>query len=90
MSTPAGGIRVSGDVVPRLLAADLIGDEPVLASLRGLRAEIDDLDARLDAAEKAAETLPHRRKYLLLNHGLARRIVHAYSQWLDEVERELG
>lgn len=90
MTTPAGGIRVSGDVVPRLLAADLVGERAVLESLRGLREEIADLNARLDVAEAVAETLPHRRKYLLLNHGLARRIVGAYADWLDDVERELG
>jgi len=51
--------------------------------------ELADLNARLDVAEAMAETLPHRRKYLLLNHRLARRIVRAYGEWLDEVEREL-
>jgi DNA-binding PadR family transcriptional regulator len=90
METPAGGIRVAGDVVPRVLAADLIGEQPVLESLRGLRAEIDDLNARLDLAETAADALPHRRKYLLLNHRLARAIVRTYAEWLDDVERELG
>lgn len=89
MREPAGGIRVAGDVVPRLLAADLVGEQPVLESLRGLRAEIADLNARLDTAEQVAETLPHRRKYLLLNHRLARSVVRAYADWLDEVEREL-
>ena len=29
-------------------------------------------------------------RYLLLNHRLARRIVEAHGDWLDEVERELG
>lgn len=90
MQTPAGGIRVSGDVVPRLLAADLVGDDATLASLRGLRDEIADLNARLDVAEAVAETLPHRRKYLMLNHRLARAIVRAYAEWLDEVERDLS
>lgn len=89
MQTPAGGIRLPGDIAPRLLAADLIGEQPVLASLRSLRAEIDELDARLDVAEEVAETLPHRRKYLLLNHRLARAVVRAHAEWLDEVEREL-
>lgn len=90
MRDPAGGIRVSSDVVPRVLAADLVGERPVLESLRGLRAEIADLNARLDIAEAVAETLPHRRKYLLLNHRLARAVVQAYADWLDEVERVLG
>jgi hypothetical protein len=32
---------------------------------------------------------PSREHYLLLNHRLARRIVKAHTDWLDEVEREL-
>lgn len=90
LETPAVGIRVSADVVPRMLAADLVGERPVLESLRGLRVEIDELNGWLDVAEDVAESLPHRRKYLLLNHRLARSIVRAYAEWLDEVERELA
>ncbi len=74
----------------RLLAADLAGEQAVLASLRGLRDEIADLNARLDIAEAIAPTLPHRERYLMLNHRLARRLVAAHAEWLDEVERELG
>ena len=47
------------------------------------------LSARLDAAEAIATTIPSREHYLLLNHRLARRIVKAHTDWLDEVEREL-
>jgi hypothetical protein len=46
--------------------------------------------AELDVAEAMARTIPHKERYLLLNHALARRIVDAHSEWLDEVERELG
>ena len=55
----------------------------MVESLRALRPELADLNARLDVAEALAETLPHRRKYLLLNHRPARRIVRAYEEWLD-------
>jgi DNA-binding PadR family transcriptional regulator len=89
METPAAGIRVSADVVPRMLAADLIGEGPVRESLRGLREEIDELNRWLDIAEDVAQSLPHRRKYLLLNHKLAREIVRVYADWLDRVEEEL-
>jgi hypothetical protein len=37
-----------------------------------------------------AKTLPHRERYLRLNHRLSRRILRAYLDWLDEVERQLG
>jgi DNA-binding PadR family transcriptional regulator len=74
----------------RLLAADLVGDEAVLGSLRPLREEIAAHLARLDEGDRIAAGLPHRERYLRLNHALARRIVQAHAEWLDEVERELG
>lgn len=76
--------------IVRLLAADLVGEKAVLESLLALRPDIIDLLARLDVAEAVAETLPHRRTYLLLNHALARKVLQAHLEWLDEVERELG
>ena len=90
MQEPARFPRIQHDAAVRLLAADLVGDEAVLASLRGLREEIADISARLDAGEAIAATIPSRERYLLLNHRLARRIVKAHIDWLDEVERELG
>lgn len=74
----------------RLLAADLAGDEAVLASLRGLRGEGAELLSQLDTAEAIAPTIPHRERYLRLNHRLACKLVIAHLEWLDEVERELG
>ncbi len=38
----------------------------------------------------AARAIAASEADLLLNHRLARRIVKAHSDWLDEVERELG
>jgi DNA-binding PadR family transcriptional regulator len=90
MDEPTSFSRIQMEPAWRLLAADLVGDEPVLASLSALRAQIDELSARLDVAEEIAHTIPHRERYLLLNHALARRIVEAHADWLDEVERELG
>jgi DNA-binding PadR family transcriptional regulator len=90
MEEPAAFPRLQLEPVVRLLAADVVGDAAVLASLRGLRSDLADLHARLDVADAAAETLPHRRDYLLLNHRLARALVRAHEEWLDEVERELG
>lgn len=75
--------------IVRLLAADLVGEQPVLESLQALRADITDLLARLDVAEAMAATLPHREKYLLLNHRLSRRILQAHFDWLAEIEHEL-
>jgi PadR family transcriptional regulator, regulatory protein AphA len=79
----------TGPIV-RLLAADLVGEKPVLESLRSLREDIIDLLARLNVAEAVAATLPRRQKYLLLNHALARSVLLAHLEWLENVERELG
>ncbi len=90
MREPARFSRIQMEPAWRLLAADLTGDRAVLESLRPLREQIADLRTRLDLGEAMAATLPERERYLLLNHGLARRIVDAHADWLDEVERTLG
>jgi DNA-binding PadR family transcriptional regulator len=90
MEQPARFPRMQHEPVVRLLAADIVGEEAVLDSLWALRDEIAAISARLDAAEAVARTIPSREDYLLLNHRLARRIVQAHADWLDEVDRELG
>jgi PadR family transcriptional regulator AphA len=90
MEEPARFPRIQHEAVVRLLAADIVGDAAVLDSLQALRDEIAAISARLDAAEAVAKTIPSREDYLLLNHRLARRIVQAHAEWLDEVERELA
>ena len=90
MEGPARFPRIQHEAVVRLLAADIVGEQAVLDSLQALRDEIAEIGARLDAAEAIAGTIPGREDYLRLNHRLARRIVQAHTDWLDEVERELG
>ena len=90
MAEPSGFSRLQLEPAWRLLAADLVGEAAVVASLAGLRAEIAELYAQLDAGEEVAGSLPHRERYLRLNHRLARRLVKAHEDWLDEVERELA
>ena len=89
MREPTGFSRIFMEPALRLLTADLVGEEAVLESLQGLRGELAELRRRLDTAVEIARTLPHRERYLLLNHSLARRIVDAHAEWLDEVERTL-
>jgi DNA-binding PadR family transcriptional regulator len=89
MEQPAAFPRVTGEPIVRLLAADLVGEAPTRRSLLAMRAELADARRELEEGEVRAESLPHRRRYLLLNHRLARRVVDAYDEWLDEVEREL-
>src|SRR5262249_42263837 len=90
MDEPSGFSRIFMEPAVRLLAADLVGGGPVLQSLSAVRTAIDEHRARLDAAEEIAHAIPHRERYLLLNHALARRIVDAHADWLDDVERTLG
>ena len=82
--------RVLHEGVVRLLAVDLVGEKPVRESIAMLREELDELDELISAGEEAAATVPHREKYLLINHRLARRLVAAHREWIDEVERELA
>jgi DNA-binding PadR family transcriptional regulator len=89
MNEPARFPRIQNEAVVRLLAADIVGEDAVLESLQGLRDEIAAITSQLDGAEAAATAFPSRTEYLLLNHSLARRIVQAHAEWLDEVERTL-
>ncbi len=68
----------------------VVGAMDVRKSLGAIRDEIDELSEGLDEAERIAPTLPSRERYLRLNHRLSRRILSAFSEWLDEVERELS
>ena len=87
---PSSFPRIQHEAVVRVLAGDLAGDEAILASLQGLRQELADLSARLDAAEETARTLPHRERYLALVRALGRALVRVHEEWADEVERTLG
>ena len=87
---PARFPRIQHEAVARLLLGDLVPDEVLLAGLDGLRSDLAEITAQLDAADAIAADVPHRTRYLRLNHALARRIVEAHATWIDQVERELG
>jgi DNA-binding PadR family transcriptional regulator len=87
---PARFPRIQHEAVSRLLLGDMVPDAVLVAGLAGLRQDIDRITAQLDAADVAAASVPHRTRYLRLNHALARRILEAHRMWIDQVERELG
>jgi hypothetical protein len=89
-ATPARLTPLKSEPLVRLLIADLVGDRLTREGLAALREDVDDLLARLDEAEASAETLPHRRTYLLLVTGFLRRLLDLHLELVDEVERELG
>jgi hypothetical protein len=90
VASPAAFPRIYHDAVVRLLASDVADDATVLESLRGLRAELRELAALLDEAERIASSIPRRERSLRLVHSLGRRLLDAHELWLDEVERELA
>ena len=87
---PARFPRIQHEAVTRLLLGDMVPDSVLLAGLDGLRSDLDEITAQLDAADAAAASVPHRARYLRLNHALARRIVEAHRVWIQQAERELG
>ena len=90
MERPAAFPGVAGEPIIRMLAADLVGEPATRESLLAMRDELAWLQDELTKAEERAQTLPHRRKYLLLNHRLARNVIDTYAAWLDDVESELA
>jgi DNA-binding PadR family transcriptional regulator len=88
--TPVRFTPLKSEPLLRLLIADLVGEGPTRESIATLREDIADLSARLDESEASAETLPHRRKYLLLVNVFLRRLLQLHLDWIDQVERELA
>lgn len=87
---PSAFPRIQHEAVVRVLAGDLIGDDALVDSIRGLRGELAALSGKLDVAEEVARTLPHRERYVRLVHRLGRGLVRLHEEWADEVERELA
>jgi PadR family transcriptional regulator, regulatory protein AphA len=88
--TPASFTPVKSDALLRLLICDLVGEAATRASIIALRAEIADIETRLDDTEASAHELPHREKYLLIAIGFLRRLLELHVELVDEVERELA
>jgi PadR family transcriptional regulator, regulatory protein AphA len=89
LATPVPFARIQNEPVVRLLGAEFADRETVLAGLAGLREQIEELTAGLDAARENEPGLPRRASALAINQSLARRILQAHLDWLDEVEQSL-
>jgi DNA-binding PadR family transcriptional regulator len=87
--TPVRFTPVKSELLIRLLIADLVGDEVTRESVATLRAEIAELEAQLDAGATRAESLPHRREYLLLAIDFLRQLLDLHLQVIERVERGL-
>jgi DNA-binding PadR family transcriptional regulator len=88
--TPVHFTPVKSEPLLRLLIADLVGEQVTRESIASLREDIADLQARIAETEASAESLPHRRKYLLLVIAHLRRLLDLHLQLVEEVERELA
>ena len=87
--TPVTLTPLKSEPLLRLLLADLVGEEVTRASLGTLRADLAELEQRLDESAASAAALPHRSTYLLIVNRFLRRFVDLHAELVDEVEREL-
>jgi PadR family transcriptional regulator, regulatory protein AphA len=90
LARPTPMPRLPGEANIRMIAGDLVDDATLRDSLLAMRGEIEELRASLAEGEERAASLPHRERYLLLSHRLARHFLDAYDLWLEDVEQELG
>jgi DNA-binding PadR family transcriptional regulator len=83
--------RIQNEAVLKLMLGDILADdETLLESLLALRGEIEAQQAKRDEARQRYEAIPHRKRYLLLNHKLGTRLLEVHREWLDQVERALS
>jgi DNA-binding PadR family transcriptional regulator len=87
--TPVRFQPVKSEVLLRLLICDLVGEEVTKRSVGTLRDDIADLQARLRETTERADSLPHRRKYLLLINGFLERLLDLHLDLVSRVERQL-
>jgi hypothetical protein len=87
---PVHFTAVKSELLLRLLIADLVGEKATRTGISALRDDVADLFDRLEESEASSESLPHRRKYLLLVTRFLRRLLDLHLELIDEVERELA
>jgi DNA-binding PadR family transcriptional regulator len=90
LATPSTYPRIQHEAAIRLFASDLGDTEHVVESLRALREQLPQLESLCDTFEERAQGIPHRTKAIVLELSLARRLIQAHREWIDEVEREIG
>jgi DNA-binding PadR family transcriptional regulator len=86
--TPARFTPIKSELNVRILVTDLVGEPATRASILALREDLADLRTKLQDAEASSATLPHRRKYLLLNIAFVQGLLDLHEQIVDDVERE--
>jgi DNA-binding PadR family transcriptional regulator len=87
--TPASLPRIQNEAAIRLLAADLVPPEAVLAGLEAMRPDLAAARADVAEAQERAAALTHRAHLLEVNHRYAARLLALQEEWLQEAERVL-
>jgi DNA-binding PadR family transcriptional regulator len=90
LATPARFPRIKNEAHLRLLAGDMLTDEQIIESFRGMLPELDQLEALADDMYAQADRVPHRARYLRLSHAYAQRLVALHRDWVSDIERALG
>jgi DNA-binding PadR family transcriptional regulator len=81
--TPLTVTPLKSEPMLRLLIADLVGEDATRAALQTLRADLEDLRARIAEGERAAAELPHRRQYLDAVNRFLRQYVDLHEELID-------
>jgi PadR family transcriptional regulator, regulatory protein AphA len=89
LAAPARFPRIKNEAHLRLLAGDLLTDEQIVDSFRGMLPELDALETVVAEMYAQADEVPHRTRYLRLSHAYARKLVALHREWSTAVEREL-
>jgi PadR family transcriptional regulator, regulatory protein AphA len=90
LAQPARFPRIKNEAHLRLLSGDMLDDESIVESFRGMLEELDHLEGLVDEMDAQADRVPHRARYLRLNHAYARRLIAVHREWIADVERALG
>lgn len=90
LAAPARFPRIKNEAHLRLLAGDLLSDQEIVESFRGMLPELDRLESSVQEMYEQADRVPHRARYLRLSHEYARKLVKLHRQWVADVERELA
>jgi PadR family transcriptional regulator AphA len=90
LAAPSTYPRIQHEAAIRLFASDLGDRDAVLASLRALREDLPRLESVCDLYEQRAQAIPHRHRAIVLELSLARRLLQAHRDWIDDVEREFS
>lgn len=90
LATPSSFPRIKNEAHLRLLAGDLISDEDILTSFRGMLPELDRLTEAVEQMYDQADRVPRRARYLRLSHAYARKLIALHREWITDIESELS